>query len=248
MVTARTLHSAPTPGSMTRTRVRHAIALILFVILLASACGGSVPSPQPGSSPQCTERARLQHREAVGAPAVAAGPTVALIIGDSYAQGAYLERSRVDAWPRSLGQLRGWTTYVDGIGGTGFTAPGPCRDQQFEKRASEAYRVGASVVVIEGGLNDTTAPPPAVEQASVRLLQSLRRVPTVIVVGPASTPARPVSEELEAALRGSTLSQGRLFVPARDWRLELQPDRLHPTVEGHRQFAVQLDRNLPANL
>lgn len=171
---------------------------------------------------------------------VASGGPVAVVLGDSYTQGQHLGRPREQAWSTLLGQQEGWTTYVDGIGLTGFTNGGYCGAQQYGTRAASALSRAPQTVVVEGGLNDTDASTADIETAARALLEDLRAVPQLVVVGPPPAPARPSAAQVDQALAAATAAAGRTYVSAIAWRLPYLPDQLHLTPAGHEQFAEQV--------
>lgn len=170
-------------------------------------------------------------------PVTSGGPTAA-VLGDSYAQGQHLDRPREQAWSTLLGQAEGWTTRVDAIGMTGFINGGYCGGQTFASRLPAVLASRPQVLVVEGGLNDYEADPADVRQAAAELLAAARAVPTVIVVGPPSAPARgDTPAAVDAALGEATAAAGRQYVSTLTAGLPYLPDRLHLTPEGHQIFA-----------
>ena len=155
-----------------------------------------------------------------------------LVIGDSWSSGFGLANPD-RSWPRRLSGR----VYVDGFPGSGFSehASG-CGLVSYADRAPADLRHGASLVVVEGGLNDFDQTSAAITDGFGRLMAELhgRRV---LVVGPAMAPSRaaevPRVDRLLAALSKRAdvpyLSTVRLH-------LTYQRDRLHPDQAGANAF------------
>lgn len=169
-------------------------------------------------------------------PVTTGGP-VAVVLGDSYAQGQYLDVPRQKAWSTLVGKERGWTTFVDAVGGTGFSAPGPCGGQSFPERVAEVLAHEPQLVVIEGGLNELGQSPTVERHAVQTTLEALARVPRVIVVGPPRTPGKGDPAATDALLRDETVKAGREYVSTITLAFPLLDDDVHLTEEGHREFA-----------
>lgn len=168
-------------------------------------------------------------------PVVTGGP-VAVVLGDSYAQGAGLDDPRA-SWPTPLGQAHGWTTYVNAVGGTGFSNGGYCGGQDYRSRTAAVLAHRPDVVIVQGGLNDTDAGAWDERAAVAGVLADLVAVPQVIVVGPVAAPSRPDADVVDEQMRAVTEQAGRRYVSALGWPVPFSSDQLHMTPAGHPQFA-----------
>ncbi|NHC24883.1 SGNH/GDSL hydrolase family protein [Nocardioides sp. IC4_145] len=160
-----------------------------------------------------------------------------VVIGDSWAAGLGLDEVGT-SWPSRLaGRVR-----VAGFSGSGFSAGasgcGPA--VSFAARAADAVRGGADLVVVEGGLNDVDQSTAAVRAGFARLMTGLeRRVgdAPVVVVGPASAPARGDGVvRIDRLLARLAERHAATYVPTSGLDLPYLDDRLHLTVDGHRAF------------
>ena len=165
------------------------------------------------------------------------GEDPAVIMGDSYTASEHLD-NRSDGWAYKLAAAEHWDAKVAGIGSTGFVNQGPCGGDAYANRMSRVLSANPKVLVVQGGLNDWKASPKDVETAADMLLKSASAVPTLVVVGPPSAPARAETlPEIDAALARAAKANGAKYISALDWDLEFLPDRLHLTPAGHTKFA-----------
>lgn len=155
-----------------------------------------------------------------------------VVIGDSWSAGLGLDRPD-GSWPSRLSG----TVHVAGFSGSGFSAgASTCRGVAFADRAPGALRGGADLAVVQGGLNDVDRPDAEIRDGFARLMRELRGY-RVVVVGPASAPARAdwvprVDEQLAALAQ----RHGAAYVRTSGLRLPYLDDRLHLTPAGHEQF------------
>lgn len=158
-----------------------------------------------------------------------------VVIGDSWSAGLGLDEIE-QSWPSRLtGRVE-----VAGFSGSGFSAhaSGCGRAVSFAERASGALGsgIGSDLVVVEGGLNDVDQPDEAIRRGVARLLDRLRGH-RVVIVGPASAPARGSGvtrvDELLARLAASHQVP---YVRTMDLDLSYLPDGLHLTPSGHQDF------------
>ncbi|WP_091947967.1 SGNH/GDSL hydrolase family protein [Trujillonella endophytica] len=221
------------------------IGLVLALVVIA---GVAVWWTQRGEDPDealCrTISAEVEARD--DERPVATGGEVAVILGDSYSQGMLLPDQREQAWSTALGRLQGWTTYVDAIGGTGFVNGGSCGGQTFGSRVEHVLEWSPGTVVVQGGLNDADADPAEVQEAAGEVLADLSDVPRVVVVGPPTTPGRGDVTAIDAALAVAAAEADRQYVSTAGWTLPYGDDGLHPTAEGHQQFAAMVAQALAA--
>ncbi|MDN4159954.1 SGNH/GDSL hydrolase family protein [Nocardioides abyssi] len=160
-----------------------------------------------------------------------------VVIGDSWSAGLGLDEVAA-SWPSRLeGRVR-----VAGFSGSGFSAgaSGCGPEVSFADRAAGALRGGADLVVIEGGLNDVDQGDAAIRAGFERLLAALPTgpdAPPVVVVGPASAPARADGvARVDALLARLAERHAAAYVPTSGLDLPYLDDRLHLTPEGHGLF------------
>jgi lysophospholipase L1-like esterase len=166
------------------------------------------------------------------------GSPVAVVLGDSYSVGAS-PNGDPQAWPTVLGHQLRWKVYVNAISGTGVTTGGSCEDPTFLDRLPKALRHHPQTLIVQTGLNDTSAPPGAVGTALTRLLRQASAVPELVVVGPPLAPAKPPRDvrRVDAELSAACPPPRCRYLSALTWRFPYLPDRVHPTVEGQARFA-----------
>ncbi len=155
-----------------------------------------------------------------------------VVIGDSWSAGLGLARI-ASSWPSRLAG----TVHVAGFSGSGFSEEaGACRQVSFADRAPAAVRGGADLVVVEGGLNDYDVPNAEIRSGFARLMRELHGR-HVVVVGPASAPARAADvPRVDALLARLTASYGVGYVPTSGLDLPYLGDHLHLTPAGHEEF------------
>ena len=155
-----------------------------------------------------------------------------LVIGDSWSAGLGLDRP-AGSWPSRLPG----NVHVAGFSGSGFGATSStCGAVSFADRASDALRVGPDLVVVEGGLNDVDQTDAQIRAGFTRLVGALvgRRV---VVVGPASAPARAVGvPRVDALLARLAARHHLVYVRTTGLDLTYLDDRLHLTAAGHQVF------------
>ncbi len=227
--------AAEQPGRPRRRgRSRWLIAVGVALLLLAVA--GTVVYRHRESPPSGCRTSST--------PVTTGSPTAA-VLGDSYTAGLGLAEPRL-AWSTLLGRLEGWRTYAEGISGTGLTNSGFCTHADFGARLPKALAHHPRILVVQGGLNDTGAPPGAPGAALTRLLDRSARVPRLVVVGPPAAPGepRPVLQRIDAEFRAACRPPHCTYVSALGWQLPFQPDRIHLTPAGHMMFAEHVSEAL----
>ena len=155
-----------------------------------------------------------------------------VVIGDSYSVGLGL-RDPESSWPSRLpGRV-----HVFGFSGSGFSAhASPCRDVAFDVREAHALSAGASLVVVEGGLNDFNRPAGEV-RAGFRSLMHALHGRDVLVVGPPRAPTRADgAAQVDAILRAESARAGVRYLSMIDGLFPYLDDGLHLTPSGHRAF------------
>jgi acyl-CoA thioesterase-1 len=159
------------------------------------------------------------------------------VIGDSWSVGLGLASSEM-SWPSRLpGEV-----HVAGFSGTGLSNTAGCAGESFAERAGAAVPDDASLVVVEGGLNDYDQPPAAIAAGFGRLMAALAGH-RVVVVGPASAPSRADAiPRVDALLSALATTYGVGYVSTADLALPYLPDGLHLTAVGHRLFGDAVAR------
>jgi len=159
------------------------------------------------------------------------GPRI-VVIGDSYSVGLGL-RDPDRSWPSRLpGRV-----HVFGFSGSGFSQhASACPGSSYADRAPRALAKGASLVVVEGGLNDYDQPTADLRSGFRSLIAELRGR-RVLVVGPPPAPARASAAlRVDEVLQEESARAGVGYLSMADRYLPYLDDRLHLTPAGHRAF------------
>ena len=208
---------------------RRAVLLTVAALVCALVATGVVAARASANLSPCerfakASKARAQQDTGSGERVV--------VIGDSWSAGLGLDRP-VQSWPSRLpGRV-----HVAGFSGSGFSAKAsPCGRVSFADRAPAALRGGADLVVVEGGLNDFDRSRVEIKAGFERVLHAAAAYP-VVVVGPASAPARADAvPRVDRLLRRLSARYGVGYVSTVDLDLSYLDDRLHLTPAGHRAF------------
>lgn len=172
---------------------------------------------------------------------LAAGEPVVAFYGDSYTQGMAID-DPLDAYPYATAELLDIAPVVDGVGGSGFVAAGPCGDAPLGDRL-QSVPSGAEVVVVQAGLNDLTFDGEREQKAAESALADAgSRGAVVVALGTFTPPGADVEDAVRtsAAIEAAAEDAGAVFVDVADWDFETGTDDIHPTARGHRQIAEQL--------
>jgi acyl-CoA thioesterase-1 len=216
---------------------RHLVVALVATALLSTVLGLTL-SARGAEVPRCQRFAAASAERAE--VATGTGQPV-VVIGDSWSVGLGLDAPAA-AWPARLpGRVS-----VAGFSGSGFSAgASECGDVSFASRARTAVAAGADLVVVEGGLNDVDQPAAEVRAGFRALMSRLDGLP-IVVIGPASAPARaegvPAADRLLSRLAAR---HGAAYVRTADWALPYLGDGLHLTTEGHRTFGDRVAAALP---
>ncbi len=215
-----------------------ALSLVVaaFLHLSGRASGTSEErSEQPGEK-HCAALAERSAEIASVVVGTGSGPKIS-VIGDSYAFGTGLDRA-TDAWPS---RLTGRVT-VDGFPGSGFSSrASSCPKVSYADRARAAAK-GADLVVVEGGLNDVNRRGLKIRAGFKRLIRALEGH-RVVVVGPASAPARAEGvPRIDALLAELSAEAGVRYLRMSYLDLSYLGDRLHLAPAGHDAFGRRVAR------
>ncbi len=173
---------------------------------------------------------------------IGSGARVA-VIGDSYSVGLGLDRPQ-ESWPSRLpGRV-----HVDGFSGSGFSKrASSCGPVSYADRAPAAV-TGAELVVVEGGLNDVDRSDAEIRVGFARLMDTLSGR-AVVVVGPASAPARADRvPRVDALLAELAAEAGATYLRMTGLDLPYLADRLHLTEAGHAAFGERVAEAVDAAL
>lgn len=162
-----------------------------------------------------------------------------VVVGDSWSVGLGLDRPAA-SWPSRLADELGARVRVAGFSGSGFGAfSSPCGRVSFADR-TEAALTGpgarADLLVVEGGLNDVDQPDASIAAGFRRVLAQAGDRP-VLVVGPASAPARAaLVPDVDGLLERLSAQHGVAYLRTSHLDLPYLDDGLHLTEAGHRAF------------
>jgi lysophospholipase L1-like esterase len=170
-------------------------------------------------------------------------------IGDSWTVGA----GATDLYGyalRTADQLR-WHAQVLGVGGSGYSVPGPHRNV-FAERIEAAVATRAEIIVVQGSLNERHSTPEALARAATATLTDLRARADpgtrIVVIGACDNPGTPDAtiDWINEAIGAAAEEAGLPFVdPAAQGWLDpdaprLWADTIHPSDLGHEVFARRL--------
>lgn len=211
----------------------------LAVVLAVMLTGATLGLEDRATGAEAERCARLTADSLARERAVTGRGARVAVLGDSYAAGLGLaDPGR--SWPAHLGgRVRAF-----GFSGSGFAAgASPCRHAWYADRAHAAAEY-ARTVVVQGGLNDFDRPSPEI-RAGVRALLGEVRGRRVLVVGPVPAPSRASQvERVDAILAAECARAGVPYLSMLEVRLPYLADRLHLTVQGHREFAAAVAARL----
>lgn len=166
-----------------------------------------------------------------------------VVIGDSWSAGYGLPNPSKSWSTRIPGRV-----YVDGFPGSGFSEyASSCHRVSYADRAPRDLRHGASLVVVEGGLNDFDQSAANITSGFDRLMRELHGH-AVIVVGPAMAPSRAAYVPRVNRLLGELSKRaGVPYFSTVDLKLAYQRDELHPTQAGGDVFGDAVARFIAAH-
>ena len=207
-----------------------AVVLAVAAVLLTTGASGDAASPT--------------------APVhVVAGRPLVAFLGDSWTAGVGATGRRGYA-VRAAEQL-GWGYANFGVGGSGYSVPGP-HGSRFAERVPQLAALHPDVVVVQGSLNERRSTEAALRPAAVSTLTRLRSAldpgTPVLVIGASYNPGTPdgTIEEINAAVSDAAAGAGLPFVDpaAAGWTdphdAGLWSDTIHPDDRGHQVIADRL--------
>ncbi len=224
-------------GARRRTRFGMAFLLALIAVVLLVDLGADANGSEAARCARFAADAQDRRAE----PVVGSGDRV-VVLGDSWSAGLGLD-DPADAWPSRLaGRVS-----VDAFSGSGFSRlASPCAGACFAQRAPRAVSGGADLVVVEGGLNDVDQPVAALRAGFTRVMRALE-APRVVVVGPASAPARAAgARRVDEVLAAMASRYDAAYVSTLDLDLAYLDDGLHLTARGHRELGDYVAQQLAA--
>ena len=209
-------------GNQLATAAAVAVLVGLVSLLVSGGAKGDIAAHCARLSAQSEVRERL----------VTGHGRRVVVIGDSYSVGLGLRQPQL-SWPSRLpGRVQ-----VYGFSGSGFsTHSSACHDVEYAARAPRALQGGASLVVVEGGLNDYDQPEADVRSGFRALMDELHGH-EVLVVGPPPAPARrSAALRVDALLAQESANAGVHYLSMADRIFPYLDDDLHLTQAGHRAF------------
>lgn len=224
-----------------RWNVRRVAVVGIALLLLAAFMAVRIADRAGAELARCQQhRADARERLSIS---VGDRPEI-LVIGDSWSVGLGLDDlSR--SWPARLGAAE--NVHVAGFSGSGFSSRSSgCGRVSFAARAPAAVSARPGLVVVEGGLNDYDQP----AHATVRGFRELMRALAgqhVVVVGPASAPARARTVPRVDGLLAQLCAEYAIpYVATSDLDLDYLDDRLHLTADGHEEFGDAVAQRIAA--
>lgn len=227
-----------------RLRLLSWYAAVMTLLALVGCAASSIPVKPP-----------------VVQPAPSRIPVV-MLLGDSYATGAY-DIAPEGTYASETARQLGWQIIIGGHSGTGFVAPGRI-GKTFSLLFDQhlAWRPAPDMLVVSGGHNDWAHPASMAGAAARQLLQRVERHwPTtkIVVVGPlwggdAPPEVVAVRDELRTVTHdlrvpfidplGERWFTGNRAAGTGNAVQLILSDGTHPTAEGHRYIAVRLAEDL----
>jgi lysophospholipase L1-like esterase len=223
---------------VSRIRALVAVASACLVLLaMLAGCGAADRSPSREVQAETTRHTdRPDPRLKV------------VFLGDSYVAGQGAKDQAKTRWTARVSQTLGWTEVNLGLGGTGYTTPGPAdKATTFVQRVDAVKQASPDVVVVSGGRNDLLATVDRIRSTAGELFRKLKGLegsPQVVVVAPLWDATKPPPELASAtrAIKDAADEVGVEFVPVPDQPLDgrpalVAPDGLHPNADGYKVLA-----------
>src|SRR4051794_3380707 len=225
------------PWSRVLAAAPFALAVAALVLLTTGGPGGAAQAAGPAA-----------------VDLVAGRPTVAFL-GDSWTEGVGATGRR--GYVVRTAERLGWGYGNFGVGGSGYSVPGP-NHSRFAQRIPQLAALAPEVVVVQGSLNERRSRPSELRAAVATTLAELRTAldpgTAVLVVGASYNPGTPDAtiDWINAAIAASAAEAALPFVnPATaDWTDPHDPalwsDSIHPSDRGHELIADRLEPLLRA--
>lgn len=177
-------------------------------------------------------------------------PKVAFL-GDSYTAAA----EHGGGYIPTLATVMHWTPVLFGQGGTGYVNPGQAAEKEsaFPERVADVVKSGASIVIVQGGINDNSTGP--VRDAAADVFQELKvglPAAKIVAVGPVGAPgmSRASITAARDGIKAAADAAGVTFIDplAEDWLADATFDTagVHPNDAGYQQLAQKLVSALAA--
>lgn len=217
---------------------RLALLAVLVTVLVTVGIGLSVATREDSRAAAPCDRQQADSRERA-AEDTGRGERV-VVIGDSWTVG-FGPESADELWPARLpGRV-----HVAGWSGSGFSPDASsCPEAQYAERAPAAVDSGATLVVVQGGINDHDQSAFDIAAGTRRLLDRLAGL-EVVVVGPPRIPA--MAERMprvDAVLERVVGAGDATYVSTLEWRLSYVADGVHLDPAGHRRFGDRVARKI----
>ncbi|HEX3841473.1 MAG TPA: SGNH/GDSL hydrolase family protein [Acidimicrobiales bacterium] len=241
-----------------RVLIPGGIALLVVIALLLSwvfgAFTGGGPAPLSAAQIQLSKASYSSIGEGTlrGSlkPGTKASPLMA-VVGNDFAAG--IGEDLKSAFPEQLGPDIGYRVAVSASIGAGYVNKGEDGFGPYSTLLSnlDLPRLQPSIVLVQGGYNDTGADPFALSAAVVSLIQTIhQQAPdaTLVVMGTFDDNiVGPLSPAVEAA-NSTILDAARSVSPkpaiidplTDEWQFQRDADGLHPTAAGDQVIAAYI--------
>ena len=247
----------------TAGRLAASVAAVLTLLLTAAGCTTAAAGSGAAATPTSFASASTPPTTPAAPPPAASSTPDAqrelFVWGDSYAAGDGAD-SPSNSFAFRLGDLLGWPTQVNAMGGTGYIDPGDYAgsDRTYSARlALVPGTIDADLVVVEGGFNDRDRQISQVGPAATAFFQALRvKAPNARIVAVGAMAPDPTEPQLSAAVNAviaqAARAQGVAFIDpvAENWitvdnaATYVALDGRHPSDAGHAYFASRLAADL----
>lgn len=188
---------------------------------------------------------------AAEASEAASQPSVVAFLGDSYTVGTGADAPERGYAPLTA-QALGARPIVAGQGGTGYVSNGNDPEKApFTGRVSDV--AGATLVVVEGSVNDRFATPAEIQDAAAAVFDDIKAATPEVRIVALGAPFTPDTEEprvqvTKDSVAAAAAAAGVVFIDPAGW-LDVADDSLwsdgvHPSQVGHEIIANRLAQQL----
>ena len=234
-------------GLLDRALIAPAVA-ILGICCAIAGCGGGADGGWPSPAQLRSETPAPIRQGWPSGPVSGSAAPVVMFVGDSFTVGS----GPVPTWrtyAAESARLLGWQPVIAGAGGTGYLNKGRVgRTFQQSFEAELAWRPAPDLLIISGGHNDCRWSTASVRRAAENLISEVRTQwprTRILMIGPIwlhDTPRKAylVRDALSSLARQETIP---FLDPLHEHRLtgtprvQMLPDGIHPTAEGHFHLA-----------